>query len=129
MKTVFKKILDNELPSYTIYEDDIVKVFLDINPITNGDLLLIPKKEIVTIDEIDEELLLHMHKITLKMKTLLEKKLNAKGLTVTINNGYGQDVKHLHFHLTPRYENDYVKQDFNKEVLLDLETVHNKLID
>lgn len=120
---LFCKIIKGEIPSYNLYEDDVVKVFLDINPSTNGDCLIIPKKHIVTIDELDEELLLHLYKIIIKMKKLLEKKLNCPGMTITQNNGYGQEIKHFHIHLTPRYENDQLEQSFNKENLLPLEDV------
>lgn len=120
---LFCKIIKGEIPSYNLYEDDVVKVFLDINPSTNGDCLIIPKKHIVTIDELDEELLLHLYKIIIKMKKLLEKKLNCPGMTITQNNGYGQEIKHFHIHLTPRYENDQLERSFNKENLLPLEDV------
>ena len=46
---IFCKIVNGEIPSYTIYEDDIVKVFLDVNPDANGHLLIIPKKHILNI--------------------------------------------------------------------------------
>ena len=124
---LFCKIIKGEIPSYTIYEDELVKVFLDINPSTNGDALLIPKKHIVTIDDLDEELLLHLFEVTLKMKKLMEEKLHIKGLTICQNNGHGQDIKHFHIHLTPRYLNDNVKHDFNKEVLQDLAKIHEQL--
>ena len=124
---LFCKIIKGEIPSYTIYEDELVKVFLDINPSTNGDALLIPKKHIVTIDDLDEELLLHLFEVTLKMKKLMEEKLHIEGLTICQNNGHGQDIKHFHIHLTPRYLNDNVKHDFNKEVLQDLAKIHEQL--
>ena len=124
---LFCKIIKGEIPSYTIYEDDLVKVFLDINPSTNGDALLIPKKHIVTVDDLDEELLLHLFKVTLKIKKLMEEKLHIEGLTICQNNGHGQDIKHFHIHLTPRYLNDNVKHDFNKEVLQDLAKIHEQL--
>lgn len=120
---LFCKIIKGEIPSYTLYEDDVVKVFLDINPSTNGDCLIIPKKHIVTIDELNEELLLHLYKIIIKMKKLLEEKLNCQGMTIIQNNGYGQEIKHFHIHLTPRYKNDQLEQSFNKENLLPLEDV------
>lgn len=43
MNCIFCKIMNNEIPSYTVYEDDIVKIFLDINPDSNGHLLIVPK--------------------------------------------------------------------------------------
>lgn len=128
MSTIFTKIINNELPSFTVYEDNLVKVFLDINPSTNGDLLLIPKKEIGTIDEVDSELLFHFHKVILLMKKLVEDKLNAQGLTIAINNGHGQEIKHFHIHLTPCYEDDLFKHTYNKNSLKPLEDIHETLI-
>lgn len=124
---LFCKIIKGEIPSKTIYEDEIVKVFLDINPSTNGDSLLIPKKHIVTIDEVDDELMCHILKVIKKLKPILEEKLNAKGLTIAQNNGHGQEVKHFHIHLTPRYEHDYVRHEYNKEKLLPLESIEKTL--
>ena len=52
---IFCKIVNNELPSYTLYEDDIVKVFLDVNPMSPGHMLIIPKKHFENLDDIDIE--------------------------------------------------------------------------
>ncbi len=124
---LFCKIIKGEIPSYTIYEDDLVKVFLDINPSTNGDCLLVPKKHIVTVEDLDQALLLHLHEVILKMKKLLEDKMHCQGLTICQNNGHGQDIKHFHIHLTPRYLDDNVTHDFNKTILIDLEKVSEQL--
>ena len=124
---IFCKIINNELPSYTVYEDNLVKVFLDINPSTDGDLLLIPKKHIITVDEIDDELMLHFLKIEKEIYNLLKDKLNCEGLTIVQNNGYGQEVKHLHIHLTPRYCGDLIKHLYNKDNLSEVQEVFEKL--
>lgn len=124
---IFCKIINNELPSYTVYEDELVKVFLDINPSTDGDLLLIPKKHIVTVDEIDDELMLHFLKIEKEIYNLLKDKLNCEGLTIVQNNGHGQEVKHLHIHLTPRYCGDLVDHLYNKDNLSEVQEVFEKL--
>lgn len=124
---IFCKIINNELPSYTVYEDDVVKVFLDINPSTNGDLLLIPKEHIVTVDEVSDELMIHFLKIEKDIYNLLKDKLNCEGLTIAQNNGYGQEVKHFHIHLTPRYDGDLVDHLYNKDKLIDIKEVFEKL--
>ena len=120
---IFCKIINNELPSYTVYEDSLVKVFLDINPSTNGDLLLIPKRHIVTVDEVDNDLMLHFLKIEKEIYNLLKDKLNCEGLTIIQNNGYGQEVKHFHIHLTPRYTGDLVEHLYNKDKLNDVKEI------
>ena len=104
MDCIFCKIISGSIPSYTIYEDDIVKVFLDINPDTNGHTLIIPKKHIVNLSDMDEATMNHMFKIAQKMKKLLEDKLHIDGLTLVQNNGCIQEVKHFHLHLKPFYK-------------------------
>jgi len=126
---IFCKINEKKLPSYTIYEDDKVRVFLDINPSTNGDCLLIPKKHIVTIDEVDEDLMLHILKVIQKMRILLKEKLDCDGLTIAQNNDYGQEVKHFHIHLTPRYIKDGLNHTFNKNLLVNPEDVYSQICD
>lgn len=121
MDCIFCKIMNNEIPSYTIYEDDLVKVFLDINPSTNGDTLIVPKKHIVTVFDLDDNLVTHIHKITKDLYTLYKEKLHVDGLTLVQNNDHGQEIKHYHLHLTPRYINDNLLHSFNKELLIDLE--------
>jgi len=108
MDCIFCKIIKGEIPSYTVYEDDIVKVFMDINPSADGHMLIIPKEHYKNLEDIDEDTLSHIVKISKKMYKLLKEKLNIDGLTITQNNEYGQEVKHYHMHLTPRYKNDNV---------------------
>lgn len=111
MDCIFCKIISGSIPSYTIYEDDIVKVFLDINPDTNGHTLIIPKKHIVNLSDMDEATMDHIFKIAQKIKKLLEDKLHIDGLTLVQNNGCIQEVKHFHLHLKPFYKD---KQEIKK---------------
>lgn len=127
MDCLFCKIIDGSIPSKTIYEDDIVKVFLDINPNTNGHMLIVPKKHVVTVDDIDEKLASHIIEIEKKMYSLLKEKLNVEGLTIVQNNDYGQDVKHYHVHLIPRYNNDCWKMNFRQDNLSNTDEILNKL--
>lgn len=96
---IFCKIANGEIPSKTIYEDDIVRVFLDINPIATGHTLIIPKKHFTDLDDIDLETITHIMKIAKDIKKKLEEKLGAKGIKLVQNNGVLQDVKHYHLHL------------------------------
>ena len=114
---IFCRIINGEIPSYTIYEDDIVKVFLDVNPKSNGHTLIIPKKHYKDLDDIDLNTLNHIMKIAKKIKKLLEERLNPKGIMLVQNNGSLQEVKHYHLHLVPDYDNndiDNVENIFNK---------------
>ena len=123
MDCIFCKIINDEIPSYSLYEDDIVKVFLDINPSTNGHCLIIPKKHYTNIVDIEIDTLNHINKIAKDMYSLLKGKLSCDGLTISQNNDYGQEVKHYHMHLTPRYKKDGWKHNYNKNELKPVEEV------
>ena len=103
---IFCKIINNEIPSYTIYEDDLIKVFLDVNPIANGHSLIVPKKHFKDINDIDLNILTHIQKTVKDLFPKYKEKLNCDGITLCQNNEYGQQIKHYHLHLIPRYEND-----------------------
>ena len=105
MDCIFCKIINNEIPSYKLYEDEIVLCFLDVNPSSNGHTLIIPKKHYKDLDDIDLDTLNHIFKTAKKMKKLLEEKLNIDGITLIQNNGIVQEVKHYHLHLVPKYSN------------------------
>lgn len=105
MDCIFCKIINGDIPSYKIYEDDLVLAFLDINPDSNGHTLIIPKKHYKDLVEIDNETLIHIFDIARLLKKELEEKLNIDGLTLIQNNGDIQEVKHFHLHLKPFYNN------------------------
>ena len=124
---LFCKIIDGSIPSYTVYEDDKVKAILDINPNNDGHLLVIPKEHKANLYEMDDDTLIFMLNIIReKLKPILSDKLNIDGLTISQNNDYGQEVKHFHIHVIPRYKNDKfpLASDCSK-----VEDVYHKLVD
>lgn len=106
---IFCKIANGSINSNTIYEDDLVRVFMDANPVSVGHLLIVPKKHYENILDMPNELLMHEQVVARDMLKLLKDKLNIDGLTLTQNNLYGQEVKHYHLHLIPRYVNDNIE--------------------
>ena len=104
MNCIFCKIIDGEIPSYTLYEDDYVKCFLDVNPVSNGHTLIVPKKHFLDINDIDDEYLLKVYDASRKIIALLKDKTDADGFKLTQNNGSLQDVKHYHLHVIPNYK-------------------------
>lgn len=114
MDCVFCKIINNEINSYTIFEDKIIKVFLDINPSSNGHVLIVPKKHSVTVEDINLETMNHINVIIKKMYKHINNKLNPDGISISQNNGYGQDIKHYHVHMIPKYKEN--KLDDIKEI-------------
>lgn len=106
MDCIFCKIINGEIPSYKVYEDETVLAFLDINPASNGHTLIIPKNHFVDSTDIDSDTVIHIFKVGLKVKKLLEEKLKCTGITFSQNNGDVEEVKHFHLHVVPHYENN-----------------------
>lgn len=106
MDCIFCKINDGSINSYTIYEDELVRVFLDINPSSTGHCLVIPKKHFLDITDIDLEYLNQIFTIIKTIRKRLEDRLHINGLTLIQNNGDVEEVKHFHIHLKPYYIND-----------------------
>ena len=123
MDCLFCKIINGDIPSETIYEDDLVKVFLDINPTTNGDSLIVPKKHYKDFLEVPNDILEYMNDVIRKLYPIYKEKLNCDGLTICHNTDYGQEIKHFHIHFIPRFIDDEVRHLSNKEKLKDLKEI------
>ena len=125
---LFCKIINNELPSSTVYEDNLIKIVMNINPNTNGHLLILPKKHYVNILDIDEEIITHSLKVVReKIYPLLKEKLACEGLTLAENNELGQEIRHFHIHLIPRYKNDGADVSYKNDTLEDVGEIFDKL--
>ena len=118
---IFCKIINGEIPSKVVFEDEIVKVIMDVNPRSNGHLLVIPKTHYQDLFDIDMDVLSHIMNISKKIGELLIEKLNCKGITLEENNGIAQEVKHFHLHIIPMYNSK-----FNIE---DIDSVFKKIMD
>lgn len=116
---VFCKIINGEIPTNKIYEDDNVLVILDTDPHTDGHMLVIPKRHYTDFTELDNDILIKINEVAKKMKDLIYSKLNAQGVTLTINYGLYQVVKHFHLHLVPAYP--------GKKKLSNIKDVYSKL--
>lgn len=129
MDCLFCKIINKEIPSSIIYEDSDVLAFLDINPTTNGDTLMIPKKHYKDFLEVPNEILVKMYEVAQKLYPVYKEKLHCDGITISHNTDYGQEIKHFHIHFIPRYKDDGVRHLANKEMLKSLEEIHEILKD
>lgn len=105
---IFCKIAEGEAESWTVYEDELVKAFFDINPASEGHTLIIPKKHYENIYEIPENVLERIIIVTKKLAIIYKKALGVKAVNILHASGKEaqQDVFHFHVHLVPRYEND-----------------------
>ena len=117
MNCIFCKIVNGEIPSYKIYEDEKIMAFLDINPYSPGHTLVIPKEHTLDLNSIDDKTINHLMKKTREIANLVTEKLDAPGFTLIQNNGFVQEVKHFHLHVIPKYMENYelgVKEAYEK---------------
>ena len=100
-KTIFKKIVDGEIPADVVFEDDLCLAFRDIQPQAPTHILVIPKKEIPSIEDLDDEDQALVGHMLLVIRNLGEELKLETGYRVVCNCGpdAGQLVPHLHFHL------------------------------
>ena len=98
MSSIFTRIINGEIPSYKIAEDDNYYAFLDINPNALGHTLCVPKKEVDKLLDLDEETYLGLMAFSRKIGLAIEASVpcNRVGLTVI-----GLEVPHVHVHLIP----------------------------
>ncbi|MBR1918806.1 MAG: HIT family protein [Spirochaetales bacterium] len=108
MATVFEMIINGDIPSTKLYEDDLCLAILDINPINKGHALVISKTTYPTFTDCPAETLSHMLEIAKRIDRKQREVLGADGTNVLINNSpaSGQEVPHLHIHIIPRYKDD-----------------------
>ncbi len=118
MDCIFCKIVNEEIPSYKIYEDDKIMAFLDINPNAPGHTLVIPKEHTCDLFSISNETLFYMMEKVREIANLILEKMDAQGVTIAQNNGIAQDVKHFHIHIIPKYK---------KNINIDVKEVHEKI--
>ncbi len=99
--TIFKKIIDREIPADIVYEDDLCLAFNDINPQAPTHVLLIPKKEIPTVDDLADEDQALMGHLLLNAAKLAGQLGLDDGYRLVINCGRdgGQEVNHIHVHI------------------------------
>ena len=102
---IFCAIAAGEIPSFKVYEDDDVLAYLDINPFTRGHTLVIPKGHSAGLLDTDDAVLAAVVARVRKVAARLKEALPCDGFNILQNNGEaaGQTVKHLHFHIVPRY--------------------------
>ena len=98
MSTIFSKIVRNEIPSFKIHENDEFLAFLDINPLKKGHTLVIPKKEVDYIFDIDNEEYTELWNFTQIIAQAMKKVIKCERISVVV---IGLEVPHAHIHLIP----------------------------
>ncbi|PIR68892.1 HIT family protein [Candidatus Nomurabacteria bacterium CG10_big_fil_rev_8_21_14_0_10_03_31_7] len=100
---IFCKISNGDIPSEKIYEDKNFISFLDIQPVSHGHILIIPKKHTIWMQEVDDETISEIFKLSKKLMLGIKKGLNCDYVQLSVS---GTDIPHFHIHLIPRYFND-----------------------
>lgn len=103
---IFCKIVNGEIPSYTVYEDGDTRAFLDIYGATDGHVMVIPKKHGETIYNFSKHELGNIWETAKKVAAAIERAYDTTILSIGINHGEPEGVKHLHIHIMPRFEGD-----------------------
>ena len=105
---IFCKIINKQIPSSVVYEDNDVVAFLDISQATKGHTLVLPKKHYANLLEIEEEVLAKVIKVAKMIATSMQDSLGAKGFNLVnnCNEVAGQSVMHFHLHIIPRYDHE-----------------------
>lgn len=98
MATIFSKIIAGEIPSYKIAEDERFYAFLDINPLTKGHTLVVPKQEVDYIFDLDDKTLADLSLFAKRVARAIEKAVPCKRIAVSV---IGLEVPHTHIHLIP----------------------------
>ncbi|MEE0899728.1 MAG: HIT family protein [Bacteroidales bacterium] len=101
MASIFTKIINGEIPSYKIAEDDKFYAFLDIAPLAKGHTLVVPKQEVDYIFDIEDELLAQMHIFAKKVAKAIQSAIPCEKVGMAV---IGLDVRHAHIHLVPLQE-------------------------
>ncbi len=112
MESIFTRIVQGEVPSYKIAEDEKFYAFLDINPLSKGHTLVIPKVEVDYIFDLDDERFSELHLFAKKVAKAIESTIECKRIGVVV---YGLDVPHAHIHLIPLIEGNEI--NFTREKL------------
>ncbi len=106
--SIFSKLIAGEIPCERIFENDLVFAFLDINPLAEGHTLVIPKRAVERLEDLNED---EAAELGRQLPIVARKVMTAVGApayNVLQNNGSpaGQEVPHVHFHIIPRRPND-----------------------
>ncbi len=98
MASIFTKIINREIPAYILAEEERYIAFLDINPLVVGHTLVVPKKEVDFIFDLDDETLAGLHLFSKKVALAIRKSIPCKRVGVAV---IGLEVPHTHVHLVP----------------------------
>lgn len=114
MKCDFCEILKNN--EYEIYQDKLITVLLDYDPISKGHILILPNDHYLDLDEMPIELVTHIFKFAKSYVSILKEKFNPKGYSMMQNGGAFNEINHFHLHVFPRFSKEEFAWTYAEEV-------------
>jgi histidine triad (HIT) family protein len=128
---LFCKIINKNMPSFGIYEDEQVYAFLDIHPVNLGHVVIVPKEHAVDLRESDKAVMAHLMNVIQEIGPKIAKAVGAEAFNVASNVGRaaGQVIFHTHLHIIPRFPADGHVQWIGKDEHVDFESVKQQILD
>ncbi|MEL0028582.1 MAG: HIT family protein [Perlucidibaca sp.] len=109
--TVFAKIIAGELPAHFVHMDEVCVAFMDINPMSPGHVLVVPRQMVATLAELDASTRAHLMEVAVRVGEAQRGALGSQAQHLLVNDGKGasQTVPHVHVHVIPRYPRDAIR--------------------
>lgn len=134
--TIFEKIINGEFEGSFVHRDELCVAFMDINPINEGHILVVPIVAYTRLSDLPKDVGSHLFKIAQKIVKAIESSdLKCEGSNLFLSDGEiaGHEVPHIHLHIVPRFSNDGIKISFGKKYLTvgrdDLNRAAKKVVD
>ena len=126
---IFCEIIAGNIPSRKVYEDEHVLAILDVNPLSAGHTLIMPKKHVDSFTEADTETIHQCIDVAHLLAVKITERLEAPGYNLLSNTGAvsGQSIDHLHFHIVPRYGKEKAISFGEPDTSLDLDALLAKI--
>lgn len=109
--TLFDRIIAGQLAASFVYQDDVCVAFMDINPITHGHVLVVPRRSVATLAQLDTQTRHHLWETAQRISQAQQRGLGSRAQHWLVNDGQGasQSVPHVHIHVIPRYGSDTLR--------------------
>jgi len=124
---IFCKIIDKKINAATIFEDQLIKVIMDIDPINKGHMLIIPKAHKLDLDELTEDESTRIMQVSKLLVKVLKRHYKCDGYSIMQNGGLFNDVGHYHMHVFPRFKDDGFGWKFGACELNDIKEIATAL--
>jgi diadenosine tetraphosphate (Ap4A) HIT family hydrolase len=128
LNKLFHQMANHEAPIHLIGENVSFTAILDIDPIVDGHCLIIPKRNIIEIHELQEKEVLDLHQLIKKVCLLLTQTFNPNGISIMQNGGENNEVSYLHFHLIPRNKETHLHFTSHKKSFSPLKDIQKSIL-